>query len=135
MAASASNDGAAGGAISSGLGVVTDATFHRVCDVDDLWRGEIAVHEVGQTRVLLVHTDSGTVRAVQLACPHQRFPMSDGSLEGDVLTCARHLWQFNVVTGAGVNPTHAQIALYPVKIDGGKIYVSLAGVEPKFSRP
>jgi toluene monooxygenase system ferredoxin subunit len=112
-----------------------DIAYHYVCDFEDLWQGEMAAHEVERTKFLLVHTDSGILRAVQMMCPHQKFPMSDGALEGDVLTCMKHLWRFNVVTGRGVNPRDTEIALYPVKVEDGKIYVSVAGIAPKFARP
>jgi toluene monooxygenase system ferredoxin subunit len=116
-------------------GTHDNPAYHRVCPLDDLWQGEMAVHEVERTKLLVVHTESGAVRAVQLMCPHQKFPMSDGTLDGDVLTCAKHLWQFNVVTGRGVNPSHAEVTLYPVKVEDGQVYVSVAGIEPRFSRP
>jgi len=38
-----------------------------------------------------------------------------------------------VLTGKGVNPDHAELALYPIKIEGDDIYVDVVGIEPKFS--
>lgn len=109
--------------------------YRRVCDLDSLWPGEMAVHDVDGTKVIVVHTETGVVRAVQYICPHQSFTLADGALEGEILTCSKHLWEFNVVTGSGVNPTGADLALYPVKVENGEIHVSVSGVEPKFARP
>lgn len=111
------------------------ASFHKVCELDDLWVGEMFVYDVQGTKVLLVHTEEGKVSAIQPKCPHQSVPLVDGRLEGNILTCTMHLWELDVTTGKGVNPCHAAIARYPVKIIDGEVWVSTAGVEPQYCRP
>lgn len=109
--------------------------YARACPLDDVWQGETLPMKVGGVTVLLVHTESGGVHAVQANCPHQAVPLVDGTLEGDVLTCPMHLWQLNVATGQGVNPSHARIARYPVKVVDGDVWVACAGIEPAHCRP
>ncbi len=89
--------------------------------------------EVDGVEVLMVHTDSGDIHAVQSVCPHQEVDLVEGELEGNVLTCCMHLWQFDVKSGKGVNPTHAELAKYPVKLEGEDILVDVAGIEAKFA--
>lgn len=112
-----------------------DVVYHRVCSLDDLWAGEMQVYTVEGTEVLVVHAESGEVRAIQAMCPHQRVALVDGSLEGTVLTCSAHLWQMDVVTGKGVNPHHAHVAHYPSKLEGEDVFVAVAGVKPQYSVP
>ncbi len=107
--------------------------FMKACTLDDLWQGDMDVFEIDGTEVLLVHTDTGQIHAVQAICPHQEVDLVDGELEGKVLTCCMHLWQFDVSNGNGINPTHAELAKYPVRIDGNDILVDVVGVEPKFA--
>ena len=109
--------------------------FYRVGPLDDLWQGETALHRVGGVDVLVCHTESGGVHAVQSNCPHQAVALSGGTLDGDVITCPMHLWRMNVATGEGVNPCHARIARYPVRLVDGEIYVSSAGVDILHCRP
>jgi len=59
----------------------------------------IAVTVDGEA-VLLVNVD-GTVRAYSNRCPHQASALDEGHLDGETLTCAKHLWEFNAVTGCG----------------------------------
>jgi hypothetical protein len=40
-----------------------------------------------------------------------------------------------VLTGKGVNPEHAEIARYPIKVEHDQVYVAVAGIAPKYSRP
>jgi toluene monooxygenase system ferredoxin subunit len=101
------------------------ARFFRVCSLDDVWEGEMAVFDAGGREVLVVHAEGGTVVAFEPECPHQNFPLVDGSLEGRTLTCAAHLWQFDASTGAGINPGGCMLKTYPVKIEDDGVFVAI----------
>ncbi|UZE50967.1 Rieske 2Fe-2S domain-containing protein [Rhodopseudomonas sp. P2A-2r] len=107
--------------------------FQRVCTLDDLWQGEMMNYTVGGIDVLLVHTDAGQLVATQAMCPHQEVELVQGELSGCILTCRAHLWRFNVVEGKGINPDHAELAIYPIKVEDDVVYVDVEGVEPKFA--
>lgn len=97
--------------------------FQRVCSLDDLWEGEMQTYTIAEVDVLLVNIGSGIVRAFDTVCPHQDTPLIDGTLEGRILTCPAHLWQFDVETGLGVNPTGCRMKQYPTRVDGDDVYV------------
>ncbi len=104
-------------------GAVTN--FVRVCSLDELWEGEMAVFSANGQEVLVVHAMGGTVAAFDPECPHQNFALVDGTLEGRTLTCAAHLWQFDASTGAGINPADCKLKTYPVKVDGDDVFVAV----------
>ena len=83
--------------------------------------------DVDGQEVLVIHLPGGEVRAIPPECPHQDQPLVDGTLEGTLLTCNAHLWQFDVSTGKGVNPENCKLALLPVKVDSDDVYVDLGG--------
>jgi toluene monooxygenase system ferredoxin subunit len=99
--------------------------YQRACDLDDIWEGEMESVDVGGRDVLIVHAEGGEVRAYDPMCPHQEFPLIDGELENCVITCSAHLWQFNAISGMGINPEGASLTSYPVKIEDNVIFVSL----------
>lgn len=99
--------------------------FQRVCNTDDLWEGEMAVFQVDGREVLMIHLEGGEIRAIPPSCPHQEQPLVDGALEGKVLTCKAHRWRFDLVTGMGINPENAVLALFPVRRDGDEVYVDV----------
>ena len=101
--------------------------FVRVCSFDDLWEGDMDSFQVDGVEILLVHLDGGEVVATQAICPHQQFELVDGEVTKNTLTCKAHLWQFDLKTCRGINPSHAELANYPVKIDGDDIYVDPHG--------
>lgn len=101
-----------------------DANEVEVCAADDLWEGDMQSFDVGEHEVLLVNVD-GQVHAWHGVCPHQSVALVEGSLEGKVLTCRAHLWQFDVCTGRGINPATACLKEFPVRVVDGKVRVGL----------
>lgn len=115
---------------------VAERTFTKVCTLDDVWEGDMDSFEVDGVEVLIIVLDGGDVIATQSICPHQRVELAEGEFDGKkVLTCKQHLWQFDVRTGAGINPVHAAIAMYPVKVEGDDILVDLHGAKPIYCEP
>jgi toluene monooxygenase system ferredoxin subunit len=99
--------------------------WYEVMPYDDLWIGEMVGVEVGGVNVLLVNVED-EVRAYLNRCPHRASLLSDGSLDGLTLTCATHLWEFNALTGRGINPDSSHLVHIPVRIEHGMIAVAIA---------
>ena len=108
--------------------------FKKACILDDISEGDMETFDVDGTEVLLVHVKEEGIYAVQAQCPHQEVDLVEGDLDGRVLTCMMHLWEFDVVAGKGVNPDDAEIAQYPVKIEGDDVLVDVEGIEPKHAK-
>jgi len=84
--------------------------------LDDVWEGEMVGVEVGDTKVLIVNLD-GDLQAYTNVCPHQASALDEGDFDGETITCARHLWEFDARSGRGVNPADAALTRYPCKLD------------------
>ena len=67
-------------------------------------------------RAIAVANVEGTFRACVNACPHADGPLGEGSLEGGLLTCPYHGWQFDLESGAC--PTNPEVTLttYEVQV-------------------
>ena len=101
-----------------------ETDFVDLVDADELWDGEMEVFDIGDAEVLLVKVD-GQIRAYDGLCPHQSSPLVDGRLEDNVLTCRFHEWQFDALTGAGVNPRDTCLHRHDVRVVDGVIQVRL----------
>ncbi len=99
--------------------------FQRVCNLDDLWEGEMEAFEVDGQEIVLLHAEGGVVRAVPASCPHQEHPLVEGELDGCILTCNAHLWEFDVRTGKGVNPDDSVLVNFAVKVENEEVYVDV----------
>jgi toluene monooxygenase system ferredoxin subunit len=103
-------------------GVGSVVTYHEVCAADDLWEGDMEAFPVADKSILLINID-GVFKAYANMCPHQAVPLSEGKLDGCVLTCRAHLWEFDASTGLGINPANKRLAEYPVRIVDGMVQV------------
>lgn len=96
--------------------------FERVAELDDLWDGEMAPCRAGGRRILLIRLGDA-VRAYEDRCVHMGVPLSEGQLDRQVLTCSAHHYQYDAMTGRGINPAAVCLVRFPVRIDGGAIWV------------
>ena len=86
--------------------------------VDDLPVGSLRMARAGDRRLCVARTASG-VYALDHACPHEGYGLTQGVLEGNVLTCAWHNWKFRVDDGAcvlGEEDVHPRIL--PARLSG-----------------
>jgi toluene monooxygenase system ferredoxin subunit len=105
----------------------TEVRWHDAGSLDELWEGELIGLELAGEPVLLVHLLGGEVVAYQGICPHQEQALADGDWDTDtaVLTCSGHHWEFDLRTGAGINPADCRLYGYPVNVDGSAIRVGI----------
>jgi toluene monooxygenase system ferredoxin subunit len=103
--------------------------WRAAIEFNEIWEGELVTLQVDGSDVLLVKFD-GEVHAYRDKCPHAGTPLNQGLLEGSVLTCLTHLWQFDVANGGiGVNPKNCRLVSYPVKVEDGKVLVLIGTPE------
>jgi nitrite reductase (NADH) small subunit len=98
--------------------------FVRVAGTADVTPGTGMVAEVNGQAVAVFNVE-GTYYAMDNTCVHRGGPLGEGELEGEVVTCPWHAWQFNVKTGVSVNNPSASVKTYQVKVEGSDIKVQL----------
>ena len=81
----------------------------------------------------------GEIHALENRCPHAGDPLSEGSLDGAILTCAAHGWCFDVRTGfRPQDPDGFPIPRFAVRVTGGDVEIDLEEVlnrPPRRRRP
>ncbi len=96
----------------------------RIAGTADVKPGSGMVAEVNGKAIALFNVD-GTYYAIDNTCVHRGGPLGEGDVEGDVVSCPWHGWQFNVKTGACVNNPSAKVTAYEVAVEGPDIKVRL----------
>jgi toluene monooxygenase system ferredoxin subunit len=100
----------------------------KALPVEDLWEGDIAGVDVGGQELMLVKLRGGELRAYQGRCPHQGVSLASGEFDGRFLSCRAHAWQFDLLTGRGVNPASCVLARFPVSVEDEHIFVEVNDV-------
>ncbi len=99
-------------------------TFVKVAKVSDLKSGiSMSVQVCGQE--IALHHINQNFCATANTCPHRGGPLGEGTLDGIVVTCPWHGWQFNVCRGSCLTNPEVKIATYPVKVDGDDVLVEI----------
>lgn len=106
--------------------------FTPVCKEDDIWEDSMTLALALSQVVMIVWPDGGQPQAFQGVCPHTRQPLHDAHFDGTHVTCPLHNWQFDGRTGAPTGEVETGLAVYPLKIEDGKVWVDTAGVSPNF---
>jgi nitrite reductase/ring-hydroxylating ferredoxin subunit len=97
--------------------------FVRVADTQEIPSGGMKLVEVNGERVAVANVD-GSFYAFSDECTHDGGPLSDGDLEGEIVTCPWHFSRFNVKTGEIVeSPAEEVVAVYEVKVEDGAVLV------------
>jgi naphthalene 1,2-dioxygenase system ferredoxin subunit len=87
--------------------------------------GEVLGVRIGERHVALYRLD-GQVFATDGMCTHQRVLLCDGFLEDGAIECPLHQGRFDVRSGKALcAPLSVDLKVYPVRVDGGTVYVSL----------
>jgi nitrite reductase (NADH) small subunit len=75
--------------------------------------------------IAVFRTLNDEVFALRDKCPHKGGPLSQGIVHGNKVACPLHEWKISLDTGMAVAPDAGCAARFPVRIDGGKIFLSL----------
>lgn len=99
--------------------------FEPILADDELWSGEMRGVVVHGCPVLLLRSEDA-VCAYEDRCAHLGVRLSQGKLEGGVITCSAHHYQYDARTGRGLNPERVRLRALPVCVEAGVIHVDVA---------
>lgn len=92
---------------------------------DDVPQDDVIAVSAGGREVALYGVD-GEVYATDNICTHGQARLCEGFLEGHEIECPLHQGKFDVRTGAPTcAPVTEAIRSYPVKIEGGRVWLAL----------
>lgn len=98
--------------------------FVKVGSLKSLPPGSAVQVAIGESAIAVCNVD-GTLHAVDGICPHSGGPLGHGALEGPILTCPFHGWEFDCRTGMSDISEYVKVATYPVRIENDQILVDL----------
>jgi nitrite reductase/ring-hydroxylating ferredoxin subunit len=110
-----------------------------VCPAEELPPGEMMAVDVDRRSICLINS-GGRFFAVRNRCPHQGSQLAKGTvagtmlpsaphqlvygLEGQILRCGWHAWEFDLETGWSVfDPERQRVKTYPAGVTDGVIWV------------
>ena len=105
------------------------AQWTPVCPSEALAPESTRVFKHDGHQVAIFRTAQGTAYAVDNRCPHEGYPLAQGTVSGCVLTCNWHNYKFDLRDGACVMGEEA-VRSFPLREVDGHIQVDLAPPDP-----
>lgn len=90
--------------------------------VGQIAAGTMKCFRDNKTNILIVNIEN-RLSAYRNECPHQGMPLDGGMLDDGILTCPSHGFKFDAVSGECLTAPAAQLEVFPLRVDNGKILV------------
>jgi nitrite reductase/ring-hydroxylating ferredoxin subunit len=113
---------------------VARRAWHEVCSVDELAAAGRVITRIGGRDIGVVLDRDGGAHALRNRCPHAGAPLclgrvrerergEPGRYAAQVLRCPWHGWEFDLPSGRCPEDPAMRVAVYPVRIEGGRVMV------------
>jgi nitrite reductase/ring-hydroxylating ferredoxin subunit len=96
--------------------------LQTVARVEDVPPGSARAVQVGDRELALFNVD-GAFHATQAECLHLKGPLCHGRLEGAMLSCPWHGWQYDVTTGENEFDRAIVLETFDVVVEDGEVKV------------
>ena len=100
------------------------ANFVKVAQTDEIPAGQGKCVEVNGQRIAIFNVD-GTFYAIDDVCQHQGGPLGEGEVDGKIVTCPWHGWEYDVTTGANTLDDDLKQGQFEVQVNGNDILVGV----------
>jgi len=99
--------------------------YQRACAIGDVEDGAAVRVVLDGIPVAVVRSD-GEFYAIHDVCSHANVALSEGEIDDQTIECWLHGSRFDLVTGRPTGlPATRPVPVYPVKIDGEDLLVSV----------
>ncbi len=101
-------------------------TWIEACAVDDVDTEDVTRFDHRDRSFAIYRSPDNGFYATDGYCTHERTHLADGLVLGDIIECPLHNGRFDYRSGrARGAPVCVDLVTYPVKVEGGRVFVGL----------
>lgn len=101
----------------------------KVCVQDDISEEDVMRFDHAGHTFAIYRSPSNKFYATDGLCTHEKVHLADGLVIDHVIECPKHNGRFDYTTGAAKGaPVCVNLKTYPVKIEGGDVYIDVASL-------
>lgn len=100
-------------------------TLIKLANIEDIPFGKSLIVAIPDGTEIALFNVNGNIFAIDNACPHMGGPLGKGVLEGCIVTCPWHDWQFDVTNGNCVNMPGDDARSISVEIRENEIFLRI----------
>ena len=98
--------------------------YIKAAHVNDFKNTRIKSVSILGKKVGIIKGPDSEFYAIEVGCKHQGADITRGHISGNVATCPRHGWQFDLVSGECLNQNASNLKKYGLKMEGDVIMVT-----------
>ncbi len=99
--------------------------WHLVCAAEEIDEEDVHRFDHGERTFAVYNTPKGFY-ATDGVCTHEEAHLADGLVIGDIIECPLHQGRFHIPSGKAKSaPVCVDLKCYPVKVEGGQIFIQL----------
>ena len=103
--------------------------YVKFCKLIDLENREYITKSIFGKKIAVIRDKDSGFYTIEVACKHQGADLTKGKKEGEIYTCHRHGWKYNIRSGECINQESPKLRKFIIKIEGGYIKISLEPIE------
>ncbi|MBI4025986.1 MAG: nitrite reductase small subunit NirD [Verrucomicrobia bacterium] len=97
----------------------------RLGNIEKIQRGQGRCFVVNGAEIAVFRQRDGRFFAIQNRCPHRQGPLAEGLVGDGKVICPLHAHKFDLVTGAGAEPSE-YVKVYAAREQDGEILLMLS---------
>ena len=98
----------------------------EACSADDIDEEDVIRFDQGGRTFAIYRSPDDRFFATDGLCTHEQVHLSDGLVMDAIIECPKHNGRFNYQTGEAKGaPACVNLRTYPVRVDGGKVFIEL----------
>ena len=94
----------------------------RVASRADIPEGTGKVVDLAGKKIALFNV-GGKFYAIDNTCKHRGGPLGEGTLDGTVVTCPWHGWEYDVTSGINLDDEKVKVGCHAVELEGDDILI------------
>ena len=98
--------------------------YIEVANINEFSNQNIKTVTIFGNKVGIIKKQNTEFYAIEVGCKHQGADITKGNISGDIATCPRHGWKYNLVTGECLNQNTSKLRKYGLKVEGDVIKIT-----------
>ncbi len=103
-----------------------DKTYVKVVRVSEFGERPFRSFDVLARKIGVLRLSDGSFKAMEARCKHQGADLAGGPMNGTKVTCSRHGWIYDLMTGECTNTDSLPLRPHALKIEDDWVLVAAA---------
>ena len=101
-------------------------TWIEVCAAEDIDEEDVIRFDHAGRTFAIYRSPEDTYHATDGLCTHEKIHLADGLVMDHIIECPKHNGRFNYKTGEAKGaPVCIDLRTYPVKVEGGTVFINV----------